>query len=76
MFVTTNVIKAKIKVIAIFPVTFAPPGRSPNKLLKKIKKKIVIKYGMYVLYFFSPTLGIIMSSLIKTIMAQQMMLNL
>ena len=38
MFVTTNVIKAKIKVIAIFPVTFAPPGRSPSKLLTKIKR--------------------------------------
>ena len=41
MFVTTNVIKAKIKVIAIFPVTFAPPGRRPSKLLTKIKKNNV-----------------------------------
>ena len=35
---------------AIFPVKFAPPGKSgtrPSKLLKKIKKKTVNKKGRY-----------------------------
>ena len=44
--VTTNVATAKNKVTEIFPVKFAPPGKkgiNPNKLLMKIKKKIVNK---------------------------------
>ena len=65
MFVTTNVMNAKTKVIAIFPVTFAPPGRSPSKLLTKIKKNKVSRYGKYFVWFF-PMFGCTMSSLTKT----------
>lgn len=47
--VTIKVIKDRTSVIAILPVTFAAPGRRPNKLFIKIKKNKVNKYGKYFL---------------------------
>ena len=42
---TKSVIKESTNVIAIFPVTLAEPGRSPNKLLTKMKKNRVDYVG-------------------------------
>src|ERR1035437_3841436 len=52
IFTIKNVIMAKTKVIAIFPVTFAPPGKigiNPRMLFINTKKKTVSKYGAYFL---------------------------
>ena len=50
----------------MFPVTFAAPGVSPNKLLIKIKKKTVSKNIVYFSYL-GPIFDFIMSSLTKSI---------
>src|SRR5690606_42039835 len=60
--VITNVNTAKQHVTAIFPVTFNPCGVKPNKFNKKIKKNTDNKYGINFLYFFSPILGLAISS--------------
>ena len=41
--VTSKVMNDNTKVIAIFPVTFADPGRRPTRLFIKIKKNNVNK---------------------------------
>ena len=52
----------------MFPVKLELNGKNginPIKLLIQIKKNIVNKYGIYLAYFFSPILGIAISSLTK-----------
>ena len=44
--ITTKEIIPSMAVKAIFPVTLAVPGINPIKLLMRIKKKTVNKYGM------------------------------
>jgi hypothetical protein len=64
-----NTIKANTIVIAILPVTFAPPGKigiKPIKLLMKMKKNIVNKKGKYLSYL-APIDGFATSSRKKTI---------
>ena len=61
-----NVNIDKTNVTEIFPVTFAAPGVSPNRLFISIKKKTVIKNIVYFLYF-GPMFDLIMSSLTKRI---------
>ena len=59
------VIKANKKVKAMLPVKFAPPGKkgiNPKILFNQIKKKTVNKYGKNFACFFSPILGIAISS--------------
>ena len=51
---------------AVLPVTLAEPGNKPNKLLIKMKKNTVSKYGRYPLAFL-PKLGFAISSLTKVI---------
>ena len=49
MVVKLNVNSAKTPVTAMFPVTFAPPGKigiRPNRLLIKIKKNTVKRNGV------------------------------
>jgi hypothetical protein len=43
MLVIKKVNEAKTRVTEIFPVTFAYPGTSPNKLFSQIKKNTVNK---------------------------------
>ena len=67
MFVRIKVMIASVKVNEIFPVRFAPPGKTgtkPSKLLSHTKKNRVSKNGMN-LFVFAPRLGLATSSLIK-----------
>ena len=52
MFIAKKVHNASTIVTAMFPVTFAPPGKNgtmPSRLLRKMKKKTVSRYGAYFL---------------------------
>ena len=56
-------IKANATVTEILLVTLTPNGVKPSILINQTKKNTVSKYGIYFLYFFSPILGIAISSL-------------
>lgn len=66
-----NVINAKANVTAMLPVTLTPRGVNPNKFKNHTKKNTVSKYGIYFLYFFTPILGIAISSLIYKIIGSK-----